>query len=37
VSKQNLPLVKIEIDEHDPFPVELIDENGNVIKVLGVK
>ena len=37
IPKQNLPLVKIEIDEHDPFPVELIDENGDVIKVLGVK
>jgi hypothetical protein len=37
IPKQNLPLVKIEIDEHDPFPVELIDENGDVIKVLGLK
>jgi hypothetical protein len=36
IPKQNLPLVKIEIDKHDPFPVELIDENGDVIKVLGV-
>jgi hypothetical protein len=36
IPKQNLPLVKIETDKHDPFPVELIDENGDVIKVLGV-
>lgn len=35
IPERNLPLLKIERDEHDPFPVELIDENGDVIKVLG--
>lgn len=34
VKECNIPLVKIERNENDPFPVELIDENGAVIKVL---
>lgn len=34
ISKRNLPLVKIERDENDPFPVELFDENGDKIATL---
>ncbi len=34
VKECNIPLVKIERNENDPFPVELIDENGAVIKIL---
>jgi hypothetical protein len=34
IKECNIPLIKIERDEHDPFPVELIDENGDVVKVL---
>lgn len=34
IKECNIPLVKIERNENDPFPVELIDENGAVIKVL---
>ena len=34
IKECNIPLVKIERYKNDPFPVELIDENGAVIKVL---
>ena len=34
IKECNIPLVKIERYKSDPFPVELIDENGAVIKVL---
>lgn len=34
IKERNIPLVKIERYKNDPFPVELIDENGAVIKVL---
>jgi hypothetical protein len=34
IPERNLPLVKVERDEHDPFPVELLDENGKVITIL---
>lgn len=34
IKECNIPLVKIERYKNDPYPVELIDENGVVIKVL---
>lgn len=34
IKESNIPLLKIERYENDPFPVELIDESGTVIKVL---
>ena len=34
IKECNIPLVKIERDKNDPFPIKLIDENGDVIKVL---
>ena len=34
IKECNIPLVKIERYKNDPYPVELIDENGAVIKVL---
>ena len=34
IKECNIPLMKIERYKNDPFPVELIDENGAVIKVL---
>lgn len=34
IKECNIPLVKIERYKNDSFPVELIDENGAVIKVL---
>ena len=34
IKEYNIPLIKIERNKVDPFPVELIDENGDVIKVL---
>lgn len=34
IKECNIQLVKIERYKNDPYPVELIDENGAVIKVL---
>ena len=34
IKECNIPLMKIERYKNDPFPVELIDENGAVINVL---
>lgn len=34
IKECNIPLVKIERYKNDPYPVELIDENSAVIKVL---
>ena len=34
IKECNIPLMKIERYKNDPYPVELIDENGAVIKVL---